>query len=84
MSQQALVEIEMPESLHQFKLPVALNERLQNLLDRQDRGETLIESERKEKQKGCGASFLAAATNAKSVVISQLSGNAVTSRGAIA
>jgi hypothetical protein len=29
-------------------LPAALNERLQNLLDRQDRGETLTESERKE------------------------------------
>ncbi len=48
MSKQVLVEIEMPESLHQFKLPAALNERLQNLLDRQDRGETLTENERKE------------------------------------
>jgi hypothetical protein len=48
MSQKALVEIEMPDSLRLFRLPAAVNERLQNLLDRQDRGETLTESERKE------------------------------------
>jgi hypothetical protein len=38
----------MPERLHQFKAPAALNERSQNLLDRQERGEMLTESERKE------------------------------------
>lgn len=48
MSQKALVEIEMPDSLRLFRLPAAVNERLQNLLDRQDRGEILTESERKE------------------------------------
>jgi hypothetical protein len=48
MSQKALVEIEMPDSLRLFRLPAAVNERLQNLLDRQDRGEILTEREREE------------------------------------
>lgn len=48
MSQHVLVEIEMPAELDQFKLPPGVNERLQDLLDRQDRGETLSASERKE------------------------------------
>jgi len=48
MSQHVLVEIEMPAALDQFKLPPGVNERLQQLLDRQDRGETLTESERQE------------------------------------
>jgi hypothetical protein len=48
MSQHAIVEIEMPIALEQFRLPEGVNERLQELLDRQDRGETLTEGERKE------------------------------------
>jgi hypothetical protein len=48
MSQSVLVEIEMPASLEQFKLPPAVNQRLQDLLDRQDRGETLTAGERQE------------------------------------
>ena len=48
MSHHILVEIEMPASLDQFRLPPAVNERLQELLDRQDRGEKLTSSERKE------------------------------------
>ena len=48
MSQHILVEIEMPAGLDQFRLPPALNERLQDLLDRQDRGETLTPNEGKE------------------------------------
>jgi len=48
MSQHVLVEIEMPAALQQFKLPPGVNERLQDLLDRQDQGETLTESERQE------------------------------------
>lgn len=48
MSQQLLVEIEMPVTLKQFKLPPGVGERLQNLLDRQDRGEQLSASERQE------------------------------------
>jgi hypothetical protein len=48
MSQQVLIEIEMPAALSQFKLPSGVNERLQNLLDRQDSGELLSENERRE------------------------------------
>lgn len=48
MSQHVLVEIEMPSDMDQFKLPSGVDERLQSLLDRQDRGEPLTLSERKE------------------------------------
>ncbi len=43
-----LLEIEMPSSLDQFKLPPGVDERLQDLLDRQDRGEPLTPGERRE------------------------------------
>jgi hypothetical protein len=48
MVQRALVKIEMPLSVEQFKLPKAVNNRLQQLLDRQDKGEKLTSAERKE------------------------------------
>lgn len=48
MSQHVIVEIEMPETLTQFKLPTGVNERLKELLDRQDQGEILTEGERSE------------------------------------
>lgn len=48
MSQQVLVEIEMPVALNEFKLPRGVNERLQQLLDRQDQGQILSDSERLE------------------------------------
>lgn len=48
MTQQVLVEIEMPAALNRFKLPSGVNARLQKLLDRQDHGETLSASERRE------------------------------------
>lgn len=48
MSQQVVIEIEMPATLRRFKLPDGVNERLQSLLDRQDQGEKLTESERLE------------------------------------
>ena len=48
MPQHVLVEIAVPEDLDKFRLPPAVNERLQELLDRQDRGEELSASERKE------------------------------------
>ena len=47
-SQHILVELEMPGELEQFKLPPGVNERLHDLLDRQDRGETLTAGEREE------------------------------------
>jgi hypothetical protein len=48
MSQKMLVEIEMPPTLEGFNLPRSVNERLQYLLDRQDQGQRLTESERAE------------------------------------
>jgi len=43
-----LVEIEMPAELEKFKLPEGVDQRLQELLDRQDQGEVLTSAERKE------------------------------------
>ena len=48
MSQHVLVELEMPTDLDQFRLPQGVNDRLQELLDRQDRGEALTAAERAE------------------------------------
>ena len=48
MSQHVLVEIEMPTDVDQFRLPKGVNERLQDLLNRQDRGEELTPAERME------------------------------------
>lgn len=48
MSQHALVQIELPVALDQFKLPEGVNDRLQELLNRQDQGIALTASERKE------------------------------------
>jgi hypothetical protein len=48
MPQHILVELEMPTDLDVFTLPTAVNERLQELLDRQDQGQTLTPAERLE------------------------------------
>ncbi len=48
MPQRALVEIELPVSLEQFKLPAGVNDRLQELLTRQDQTGSLTTTERKE------------------------------------
>lgn len=40
--------IELPVNLVRFELPAAVQARLQDLLDRQDAGEPLTESEREE------------------------------------
>ena len=48
MSQHVLVEFEMPNDFDRFKLPQGVNERLHDLLDRQDRGEALTPAERTE------------------------------------
>ena len=48
MSQHVLVELEMPTDLEKFRLPKGVDERLQELLDRQDRGEGLTPTERTE------------------------------------
>ena len=48
MSHVVAIELEMPNDLARFRLPLAVNKRLQELLDRQDRGERLTSAERKE------------------------------------
>jgi hypothetical protein len=48
MTQQVLIQIEMPTDLDQFRLPKGVDRRLQFLLDRQDQGEKLTELERQE------------------------------------
>ena len=48
MIQNTLVKVEMPFSTDQFKLPKGVNNRLQALLDLQDKGEKLTSAEKKE------------------------------------
>jgi hypothetical protein len=48
MPQNILIDLEMPEDLQRFKLPKAVDERLQSLLDKQDRSEGLAPAERLE------------------------------------
>jgi hypothetical protein len=45
---QILVELEIPEDWETFRLPPALNNRLQELLDRQDHEGKLTRAERQE------------------------------------
>jgi predicted DNA-binding protein len=48
MPQSVLVELELPKDWRRFRLPPALHERLQDLLDRQDRTGKLSARERRE------------------------------------
>jgi len=48
MSQHILIELEVPTDLDKFQLPKGVDERLHELLDRQDGGEELTVAERKE------------------------------------
>ena len=48
MSQMVAIKLEVPDDLARFQLPAGVNARLQTLLDRQDRGQRLTPSERKE------------------------------------
>jgi hypothetical protein len=48
MSQHVLIEIELPADLEKFRLPKGVNRRLQELLNRQDRGDALTDAERQE------------------------------------
>jgi hypothetical protein len=50
MTQNTLVKVEMPFSVGQFKLPKGVDDRLQKLLDRQDKDEKLTSAEKKEAQ----------------------------------
>lgn len=48
MSQSVLVEMDLPKDWRTFRLPPALNDRLQELLDRQDQEGKLSRRERRE------------------------------------
>jgi hypothetical protein len=48
MSQHVLIELELPTDLEKFRLPVGVQQRLQDLLDRQDQGHNLTPAERQE------------------------------------
>jgi hypothetical protein len=48
MSGSMIVEVEMPADLKHYRFPKGLDRRLQDLLDKQDRGERLSSAERKE------------------------------------
>ena len=48
MVQNVMVELEIPDDLARFTMPSAVDERLQELLDRQDQGQTLTQTEREE------------------------------------
>ncbi len=48
MTQSVLVEMDLPKDWRTFRLPPALNDRLQDLLDRQDQDGKLTPRERRE------------------------------------
>ena len=48
MSQVVTIELDLPDDLAQFRLPPAVNARLRQLLDRQEKGIPLKETERRE------------------------------------
>lgn len=48
MSQQVLIELDIPSDLEKFTLPEGVNHRLQYLLDLQDQGKSLTPAERSE------------------------------------
>jgi len=48
MSRSFIVQVEIPGDLRRFRLPKRMNRRLQDLLDKQDRGEALSSTERKD------------------------------------
>jgi len=48
MAEPIILQVEIPESLEGFSLPRGVDERLQKLLDRQDRGQQLSPDERLE------------------------------------
>jgi hypothetical protein len=48
MPRSVLVELELPKDWRKFRLPAALHERLQELLDRQDETGKLSRKERRE------------------------------------
>ena len=50
MPQMVAIQLEVPNDLARFRLPPGVNNRLQELLDRQDDGKPLTAAERREAQ----------------------------------
>ncbi len=50
MAPPIVVEIEIPAGMEEFRLPEGVHRRLQDLLDRQDQGQSLTPAEREEAQ----------------------------------
>lgn len=48
MAEQVVITLEMPDDMPKLHLPNGVHQRLQELLDRQDRGEPLSPAEREE------------------------------------
>jgi hypothetical protein len=48
MADPVVIELEVPGDLKRFALPIGVKQRLEMLLDRQDRGEALTSQERME------------------------------------
>jgi hypothetical protein len=76
MSQVVAIELELPDDLALFKLPPGVNARLQELLDRQDRGKRLSQAERREAE---GLVDLA-----ELLTLLRLRGERLASRGSVA
>lgn len=48
MAQTIHIEVQLPKDWRKFRLPPALHDRLQDLLDKQDEGDRLSQRERRE------------------------------------
>ena len=77
MPKNILIDLEMPADLEQFKLPKAVDDRLQSLLDKQDRGEKLLPAERMEAEGLVNLAELLSLLRLRAHRISQLATNLV-------
>ena len=73
MSQAIHLELEVPDDLARLRLPAGVQQRLTELLDKQDTGTTLTDAERKKKKKKkktptCGARWSRGRQTAASIV----------------
>jgi len=75
MPQSILIDLEIPADLEQFKLPKAVDERLQSLLDKQDRGEDLSPAERVEAEGLVNLADILSLLRLRAQRVSQLAAN---------
>ncbi len=75
MAQSILIDIEIPDDLERFKLPIAVDMRLQSLLDKQDRGENLSSAERMEAEGLVNLAELLSLLRLRAQRVSQLATN---------